>query len=787
MERRSNLIINRLKLENWKTFDDAEFTFTPGVNIVEGSNYSGKTSFIQALYFALFNETLYKQLTVKDLKKEGAKNASVSFDFTVDGQEYRIRRNISGEKVIKTDSYIYRLEKGKEAEELEGISKKGLKLDKIEELLKVNSRFIKNINFIQEGSIQSLLNNPKTKILEDISSILQLDYYTEINGYCELGIKSIERRVKELESKYGLAIDDLDILADKIKSVDEEIKDLNVKEEALKEKISKVKDKLKKYTELKELNSGKEKLEAQISIIKDKRDYISRDLESLKSELKELEELGKEVEALKEKSILYRKNEKRLEELRSSRQQLNNELSVANQSDLLLKDKKSQLEGFQGELKELSKARKKLDEMEPKLKSLETQLSEYNLVVKQLDDFKIKIEHETGIVENFKKGTCPITKGNCPVSENFIEEYTKSTEQLKIKKQTSEEKLRQMENPEQAYYDLLGQKVQYKDTSENTVKIKNKIESIRKEIDTITQSADEKKRIESESMEIDKKISLVKNAIKSLLKHHEDYISKKERVKGKEKLLSKIEEKNSEIKNTEAQISENENKVKDKQKEIEQFKSSHKIADAAALDKENKQYDDWTKELSGITLKIGNNSFEKKQLEKEKVSLIEPYKSIGELRTEIERLIHKQHKIVFFQEALNLTLDELKSRKLKSIQDICNKMWRKFRLNSGRHLIDWDDNFLPVLKIGGVERNLYQLSSSEKMFIYFSIRAALLSELGPNYFIVVDNLLNPFMIDNQKIVTEQIKQIVDETNIEQIIFTGFDISPDVKSDNHIKI
>jgi len=150
-------------------------------------------------------------------------------------------------------------------------------------------------------------------------------------------------------------------------------------------------------------------------------------------------------------------------------------------------------------------------------------------------------------------------------------------------------------------------------------------------------------------------------------------------------------------------------------------------------------------------------------------------------------LIHKQHKIVFFQEALNLTLDELKSRKLKPIQEICNKMWHKFRLDSGKHLIAWDDNFLPILKIGGIKRNLYQLSSSEKMFIYFSIRAALLAELGPNYFIVIDNLLNPFMIDNQKIIIEQIKRIVDETNIEQIIFTGFDISPDVKSDNHIKI
>jgi len=776
-----------VKLENWKKFDDAEFIFTPGVNIVEGSNYSGKTSFIQALYFALFNETLYKQLTAKDLKKEGVKNASVAFDFTVNGQEYRIRRNISGDKVIKVDSYIYRLENGREVEELESTSKKGVKLAKIEDLLKVNSRFIKNINFIQEGSIPSLLNNPKIKILEDISNILQLDYFIEIKDYCESGIKGIEKRVKELESKHNEAIDDLEILDEKIESIDGMIKNLKLKEEDLKEKISMVKEKLKKYTELKELTSGKEKLESQISSIKDKKDYISRDLESLESELKELEELGKEVEALKEKSVLYRNNEKRLNELWSSRQNLNTELNVAKQSDLLLKDKESQLERFRGELKELNNAQKILDELTPKLKSLETQLSKYNSVVKQLDEFKKKIEDETGIIENFKKGTCPITKGNCPVSGNLIEEYSNSIEQLKREEQTIEEKLRQMENPEQACDDLLRQKGQFKDTSENTSRIKTKIENIKNEIDTITQSEDEKKRIEGELMEIDKKSSLVENAVKNLLKHHEDYISKKERVKGKEKLLSKIVDKKSEIKKIDAQISENENKIKEKQKEIEQFKSLHNIGDIMELDKENKQYDDWKKELSEINLKIENNTFKKKQFEKDKVSLIEPYNSIGELRADIESLIHKQYRIIFFQEALNLTLDELKSRKLNIIKDICNKMWYKFRLHSGKHLIDWDDDFLPILKIGGVERTLYQLSSSEKMFIYFSIRAALLAELGPNYFIVIDNLLNPFMRDNQKIVTEQIKQIVDETNIEQIIFTGFDISPDVKSDNHIKI
>ena len=75
-----------------------------------------------------------------------------------------------------------------------------MKLAKIEDLFNVSSRFIKNINFILEGSIPSLLNNPKTKIFEDISNILQLDYFIEIKNYCELGIKRKEKMIKILES-----------------------------------------------------------------------------------------------------------------------------------------------------------------------------------------------------------------------------------------------------------------------------------------------------------------------------------------------------------------------------------------------------------------------------------------------------------------------------------------------------------------------------------------------------------------------------------------------------------
>ena len=63
----------------------------------------------------------------------------------------------------------------------------------------------------------------------------------------------------------------------------------------------------------------------------------------MKSDLKELEGLESEIEALQEKSNLFKRNQETLKEFWNSRQNFSKELNDAKQSDLLLEDKKSQL------------------------------------------------------------------------------------------------------------------------------------------------------------------------------------------------------------------------------------------------------------------------------------------------------------------------------------------------------------------------------------------------------------------------------------------------------------
>ena len=102
--------------------------------------------------------------------------------------------------------------------------------------------------------------------------------------------------------------------------------------------------------------------------------------------------------------------------------------------------------------------------------------------------------------------------------------------------------------------------------------------------------------------------------------------------------------------------------------------------------------------------------------------------------------------------------------------------------------IDWhEETFIPYVKVGGYERNIYQLSASEKVLVYFSIRAALLSHLTPDTFLVIDNLLGPFMKEKQQIIGGLLRDVIDNTNVKQIIFTGFDVDITLDCENKISL
>jgi DNA repair protein SbcC/Rad50 len=86
------MLITRVQLENIKNYEEGSFDFEPGVTAISGPNGSGKTTIIEAIAWALFDQLPYKK---EDFLRRGAKKGSVRVTFVsaLDGREYTVYRD----------------------------------------------------------------------------------------------------------------------------------------------------------------------------------------------------------------------------------------------------------------------------------------------------------------------------------------------------------------------------------------------------------------------------------------------------------------------------------------------------------------------------------------------------------------------------------------------------------------------------------------------------------------------------------------------------------------------
>jgi DNA repair protein SbcC/Rad50 len=86
------MLITKVELENIKNYEEGSFEFEPGVTAISGPNGSGKTTIIEAIAWALFDQLPYKK---EDFLRRGAKKgvARVTFISALDGREYTVHRD----------------------------------------------------------------------------------------------------------------------------------------------------------------------------------------------------------------------------------------------------------------------------------------------------------------------------------------------------------------------------------------------------------------------------------------------------------------------------------------------------------------------------------------------------------------------------------------------------------------------------------------------------------------------------------------------------------------------
>ena len=88
------MLIHSVRLQDFKSYVDAEIMFAPGVNAILGRNGAGKSSILEAIGFVLFNHT---SGTAGSLLREGSKSgrALVRFISALDERQYEAERRFT--------------------------------------------------------------------------------------------------------------------------------------------------------------------------------------------------------------------------------------------------------------------------------------------------------------------------------------------------------------------------------------------------------------------------------------------------------------------------------------------------------------------------------------------------------------------------------------------------------------------------------------------------------------------------------------------------------------------
>ncbi len=104
------MIIDRLVLKNFKRFRDEKIEFSDGITGILGNNGTGKSSLVQAIFFALYGVQatgIAADYIVSGFASPKAK-CEVRLDFSVGGEAYSVVRTFKKGKTVQHDANFYK-------------------------------------------------------------------------------------------------------------------------------------------------------------------------------------------------------------------------------------------------------------------------------------------------------------------------------------------------------------------------------------------------------------------------------------------------------------------------------------------------------------------------------------------------------------------------------------------------------------------------------------------------------------------------------------------------------
>ncbi|MFC7041732.1 DNA double-strand break repair ATPase Rad50 [Halonotius sp. GCM10025705] len=298
---------SRLRLSNFKPYGDADVELTDGVTVIHGLNGSGKSSLLEACFFALYGSKALPG-TLDDIISNSEEEAAVELWFTHDGVDYHIERQLrrSGDRVSTRKCVL-------EGDDGSGdpISRDGARAVRefVTDLLRMDAEAFVNCAYVRQGEVNKLINASPSQRQDMIDDLLQLgvlETYRDRAGEARLAVTdllqnargSLETIDEQIEAKEEQDLHArLNELETKRDEVDEEIENYEAQREKANETLEEAQSVLAEYeehqAEIEDLETEIDELETEISETEAERDDLG---DKRREAIEERDELETELD-----------------------------------------------------------------------------------------------------------------------------------------------------------------------------------------------------------------------------------------------------------------------------------------------------------------------------------------------------------------------------------------------------------------------------------------------------------------------------------------------------------
>jgi len=175
---------DRVRLSNFKCYGDADLRLDPGVTVIHGLNGSGKSSLLEACFFALYGATAL-DATLDEAVTIGADDAEVELWFTHAGAEYHVERRVraTGDRPTTARCVL----------ETPDATVEGVRDVRayVADLLRMDADAFVNCAYVRQGEVNKLINatpGERQDILDSLLQLGKLEQYRERASDARVGV-----------------------------------------------------------------------------------------------------------------------------------------------------------------------------------------------------------------------------------------------------------------------------------------------------------------------------------------------------------------------------------------------------------------------------------------------------------------------------------------------------------------------------------------------------------------------------------------------------------------------